>query len=215
MFKLPDLTYDLGALAPWTSGATMDAHHNHHHQIYVDKLNAAVEQLSTEVRAEYFGIDSGVAEMKSLAQLLRDVRAGKLDDRLPASLHTALINHGGGHFNHSLFWQVLTPQSDGEPTGELAQKIIEKYGSFQEFTNQFEAAAAGLFGSGWAWLASDLDITTSANQDLAPGSVLIGLDLWEHAYYLDYQWNRADYVKAWWTHVNWDFARARWDADNQ
>jgi len=231
MFKLPELNYDLEALAPWTSGATMDAHHNHHHQTYVDKLNAAVEQLPPEIRTEYFGANgdfhagdwsvkensaAGIsAEMECLAGLLNDLRAGNLDDEIPAGLRTALINHGGGHYNHSLFWQVLTPKSDGEPTGELAQKITVKYGSFQDFMNQFETAATGLFGSGWAWLTRDLEIVTSANQDLTHDDILLGLDLWEHAYYLDNKWNRADYVKGWWAHVNWDFAGARWNADNR
>jgi Fe-Mn family superoxide dismutase len=218
MFKLPALGYDYEALQGFVGGETMRAHHDHHHQTYVDKLNAAMENVPAEVREKYFsdftvGNDNAAAgiitETSELAKLLTDLRSGELE--LPDNVKTPLINHGGGHYNHSLFWQVLTPQSDGEPTGALAAKLTEKYGSFQAFTEAFEAAATGLFGSGWAWLTGDLEIATSANQNLTHDEILLGLDVWEHAYYLDYKWNRADYAKAWWAHVDWDFASARFD----
>lgn len=233
MFKLPELTYDYAALAPWVSADTMQAHHDHHHQTYVDKLNAAVEQLPAEVRTEYFGengnfapkkalqklnmevlptfADAGIyPEYSCLAGLIHDIRKGRLDEKVPESLRQALINQGGGHFNHATFWRVLTPHSDGQPTGELATKLDEKYGSFQNFVDKFEATATGLFGSGWTWLLDDLSIATTSRQDLPTVTAdIIGLDVWEHAYYLDYKWARADYVKAWWTHVDWDFAAAR------
>jgi len=201
MFKLPELTYDYDALKDWVGEATMHAHHDHHHQTYVDKLNAAMENVSEGVREKYF-----THEASDLAKFLTDVRAGKLDDKIDAKTRVQLINHGGGHYNHRLFWNCLTPKNDGQPTGILAKKLDEKYGSFANFATEFETAATGLFGSGWCWLTKDLDIATSANQDLTHDQILIGLDLWEHAYYLDYKWNRADYAKAWWAHVNWDFA---------
>jgi len=196
MFKLPELTYDYAALAPWVSTATMQAHHDHHHQTYVDKLNAAVEKLPADFLLEF--------QKQPLEFWLQNL------EKLPTDVRTAIKNHGGGHYNHSLFWQVLTPHSDGQPTGELAVKLDEKYGSFQNFVDQFETAAIGLFGSGWAWLTSDLEIISVPLQDLpATSTDIIGLDVWEHAYYLDYKWARADYVKAWWEHVDWDFAAAR------
>ncbi|MCL2037674.1 superoxide dismutase [Candidatus Saccharibacteria bacterium] len=232
MFKLPELTYGYAALAPWVSEATMQAHHDHHHQTYVDKLNAAVEQLPADVRAEYFGsngdfapeetleklgmkglptiADAGIyPEYSCLAQLLNDIRKGRLDEKIPEDLRHALINQGGGHFNHAGFWRMLTPHSDGQPVGELAEKLNAKYGTFQNFVDEFEKAAVGLFGSGWVWLLEDLSIAATPRQDLPKDAEVIGLDVWEHAYYLDYKWARADYVKAWWEHVDWDFAAAR------
>ena len=206
MFKLPELNYDLAALSPWVSAATMDAHHNHHHQTYVDKLNAAVEQLPAEIRDYYFSDETSAERLRAF---LDDVAVGSFDQDLDAKLKTTLKNMGGGHFNHSLFWQMLTPKSDGQPGGELGRKLNEKYGSFKEFTNQFEAAATTLFGSGWAWLDEELAIVTTPNQDIPTNEVLLGFDAWEHAYYLDYKWDRASYAKAWWDHVNWDFVAER------
>jgi Fe-Mn family superoxide dismutase len=131
-------------------------------------------------------------------------------------IRSALANHGGGHLNHSLFWRNLTAKNDGQPTGKLAAKLTQKFGSFQDFTEEFENAAIGQFGSGWAWLTVDEDddftIETTPNQLLPAGKVLLGLDVWEHAYYRDYRWNRADYVRAWWSHVDWAAAAQRLDA---
>jgi Fe-Mn family superoxide dismutase len=220
MFKLPELTYDLEAMAPWVSTSTMDAHHNHHHQTYVDKLNAAAEQLPAEVREQYFGGDKASNAVDFLRPFLDYVVSGQLDAQLDAKLRTTLRNMGGGHFNHTLFWLFLTPKSEGEPNGALAQKLVEKFGSFQQFTEEFETAATGLFGSGWAWLTTDANtddiaIETTPNQDGPSSRVLLGLDVWEHAYYLDYKWNRADYVKAWWEHVDWSRAAAKFDENAQ
>ena len=232
MFRLPQLNYDVASLAPWVSATTMSAHHDHHHATYVDKLNAAFAKVPADLREKYFGdaakddfLPAGsTPETKNLANFLTNLRRANNGEKIyrdddgeiaqkflsiDAPTRKLLINNGGGHYNHSLFWRVLTPKSDGEPRGILAEKLNEKYGSFQNFADQFETAATGLFGSGWVWLTQNLDIATSANQDLAPDDLLIGLDLWEHAYYLDYKWNRADYVKAWWAHVDWDFATAR------
>lgn len=215
MFKLPQLTYDVGALAPWVSAATMTAHHDHHHQTYVDKLNAAVEQLPPAVLREYFAAhrDGGAISPDFLRPFLDDLAAGRLDAAVPTALRQTLRNQGGGHFNHALFWLMLAPRGDGEPAGELAQKLAAQFGSFQKFTEDFATAATGLFGAGWAWLTvaprGELQIETTPNQGLPTGKILLGLDVWEHAYYLDYKWNRADYVKAWWPHVDWDFAARR------
>jgi Fe-Mn family superoxide dismutase len=214
MFKLPGLNYDYDALAGWVSADTMRAHHDHHHQTYVDKLNAATEQLPPEVFAKYFANRERNGEISPdfLRPFLDDIASGKLDAEIPEKLRQILRNQGGGHFNHTLFWLFLTPKGDGEPGGILGEKLREKFGSFQDFANEFEAAATGIFGSGWAWLVSrngEPEIMTSANQDLPPAKILLGLDVWEHAYYLDYKWNRADYVKAWWAHVDWARAAAK------
>jgi Fe-Mn family superoxide dismutase len=175
----------------------MQLHHDKHHQAYVDKLNAA--------------IDSAPAlRERSLDSMLADLGS------LPESVQTAVRNHGGGHYNHSLFWQWMSPDGGGEPTGELAQMITERYGNFQGFVDEFTAKSLGVFGSGWAWLQPDMEIITTANQDTpimhgleAP---LLGLDVWEHAYYLDYKNKRDDYVKAWWNVVNWDAVQQRYEA---
>ncbi len=234
MFKLPVLNYDYDALKDWVGAETMHAHHDHHHQTYVDKLNAAMEKIPADLLERYFGEDridgwlpaGSTYATKNLANFLTNLRHASTGEAIwgdedgaiakkflaiDEATRRLLVNNGGGHYNHSLFWQVLTPKNDGEPTGKLAQKLTEKYGSFQNFTEQFEAAATGLFGSGWVWLMRNLDIATSANQDLSHDDLLLGLDLWEHAYYLDYKWNRADYAKAWWAHVNWELAAKRFD----
>lgn len=194
MFTLPDLPYDDDALGPVISKEIMQLHHNKHHQTYVDKLNAAVESTP-----ELAG--------QSVEQLLTNLTT------LPASVQTAVRNHGGGHYNHSLFWQWMSPEGGGEPTGELARLINEKYGSFQSFVDEFTAKSLALFGSGWTWLQPDMSIMTTANQDslLSQGlpAPLLGLDVWEHAYYLDYKNKRDDYIKAWWNVVNWDFVASR------
>jgi len=218
MFELPKLEYDFGAMKNWISATTMEAHHDHHHATYVEKLNAAVETLPAKLCEKYFdkNENENSAKLKQLEKMLIDIREEKLANEIDAKTQIALINHGGGHLNHSLFWETLTPKSDGEPNGKLAQNLNEKYGSFQNFVDEFENAATGVFGSGWAWLNVDLNIETSANQNLAENDVLFGLDVWEHAYYLDYKWARADYVKSWWNHVNWHFAEEKFAkfADN-
>jgi len=196
MFKLPELPYAYDALGQYISKDIMVLHHTKHHQSYVDKLNAALDT---------------VPELKNrpLELLLSE------PDTLPESIRLAVRNQGGGHYNHSLFWQWMSPQGGGEPTGELGKQIIQRYGTFQDFVDEFTAKALGVFGSGWVWLQPDLEIITTANQDTliykglpAP---LLGLDVWEHAYYLDYKNKRDDYVKAWWNIVDWDFVATRLD----
>ena len=187
MYTLPALPYDYAALEPAISEEIMHLHHQKHHQGYVDKLNAALSQ-----RPE---------ASLSLEQLLRQAKS------LPEDIRTAVINNGGGHYNHSLFWQIMSPNGGGEPNGRLLADIVQKYGSFQQFVDAFSNKALGVFGSGWAWLMPNMDIVTTQNQinpimDGEPSPIL-GLDVWEHAYYLDYKNVRADYVKAWWNLVNW------------
>lgn len=195
MFTLPALSYEYNALEPVISADTMRLHHDKHHQAYVDKLNAAIES-APELKD------------RSIEDLLSNLEG------LPESVRTAIRNNGGGHYNHSLFWEMMSPNAGGEPTGELAVKIIERYGSFQNFVDEFTAKATGLFGSGWTWLMPNMDITTTPNQDtpIMQGSPapLLGLDVWEHAYYLDYKNVRAEYIKAWWGVVDWEFVGARY-----
>lgn len=187
-YKLPELEYKYDALGPYVSASIMELHHSKHHQTYVDKLNAALEQ-------------AGDWQDRSIEDLLKNI------DQLPESIRTAVRNHGGGHYNHSLFWQCMTPNSSKSPSGELLSGLEEKYGSFQKFVDEFSAKATSLFGSGWVWLQPDLEILTTPNQDnpLMSGlsAPILGLDVWEHAYYLDYTYNRADYVKVWWEVVDW------------
>jgi Fe-Mn family superoxide dismutase len=195
MFTLPALDYDYDALGPNISKDIMQLHHQKHHQTYVDKLNAAVES-----QPELAG--------KSVVELISNL------DAVPESVRTAVRNHGGGHYNHSLFWKVMSPNGGGEPTGQLGTDIVQKYGSYQAFVEEFTAKALAVFGSGWAWLMPDLSIATSQNQDspLMDGGPepLLGLDVWEHAYYLDYKNKRDDYVKSWWNVVNWEFVQERY-----
>ena len=194
MFTVPALSYGYDALEPAISGDIMRLHHDKHHQAYVDKLNAAIEN-APELKD------------RSLDDLLTSL------DSLPESVRTAVRNNGGGHYNHGLFWQMMAPQAGGEPTGELAAKIAERYGSFQGFVDEFTTKATGLFGSGWAWLMPNMDIITTPNQDtpIMQGlpAPLLGLDVWEHAYYLDYKNVRPDYITAWWNVVNWEFVAER------
>lgn len=196
MFTLPDLPYEYDALGDYISGDIMKLHHDKHHQTYVDKLNAAVDGI--------------VDENATIESLLRG------DTAVPNNIVEAVRNNGGGHYNHALFWQWMSPDGGGEPTGELARAIEAKYGSFQAFVDEFNEAALGVFGSGWCWVLPDATITTSANQDsplmthgVAP---VLGLDVWEHAYYLDYQNKRDDYVNAWWNVVNWQFVEERYNS---
>ena len=196
MFSLPALPYEYDALGTAISADIMQLHHQKHHQAYVDKLNAAVEG-----KDEFAG--------KTIEELVRYVA-----DISDETVQKAVRNNGGGHYNHSLFWQWMSPDGGGEPSGELANKITEKYGSFQNFVDKFTAQSLGIFGSGWCWLQPDLDIITTPNQDSAVmnsgGVPVLGLDVWEHAYYLDYKNKRDDYVKAWWDVVDWNFVQSRY-----
>jgi Fe-Mn family superoxide dismutase len=190
MFELPKLSYDFSALEPHIDAKTMEIHHGKHHQAYVGKLNDAV--AGTEL------------EGQSIEELMSNV-----------SKHSAAVrNNGGGHFNHTLFWSVMSPNGGGEPTGKLAEAINKTFGSFEEFKTQFASAAATRFGSGWAWLVvhdNNLVVTSTPNQDnptmdLAEvkGTPILGLDVWEHAYYLNYQNRRPDYIGAFWNVVDWN-----------
>jgi superoxide dismutase, Fe-Mn family len=190
-YSLPDLPYDFKALEPHIDARTMEVHHGKHHATYVARLNAALEK-HPELAA------------KPLEALLKGL------DSLPAEVRTPVRNHGGGHFNHSLFWRIMAPGAGGSPAGALAAAIDRAFGSVAGFREQFSMAAANLFGSGWAWLVADaskkLSIVTTANQDspVTQGLVpVFGLDVWEHAYYLQYQNRRPDYIAAFWNVVSW------------
>jgi Fe-Mn family superoxide dismutase len=197
MYKVPELPYGYDQLGKYISSTIMQLHHDKHHQAYVDKLNAAIDAAPALRERE---LDSLLTDLSSL----------------PESVQIAIRNHGGGHYNHSLFWQWMSPDGGGEPTGQLAQKITERYGSFQGFIDEFTVKSLGVFGSGWAWLQPDMEIITTANQDtpIMQGldAPLLGLDVWEHAYYLDYKNKRDDYIKAWWNVVNWDVVQQRYDS---
>ncbi|MGF7532579.1 superoxide dismutase SodA [Bacillus mexicanus] len=190
-YKLPELPYAYDALEPHIDKETMTIHHTKHHNTYVTNLNKAVEGNTTLAN-------------KSVEELVADL------DSVPENIRTAVRNNGGGHANHSLFWTLLSPNGGGEPTGALADEINSVFGSFDKFKEQFAAAAAGRFGSGWAWLVvnnGQLEITSTPNQDspLSEGKTpILGLDVWEHAYYLNYQNRRPDYISAFWNVVNWD-----------
>jgi Fe-Mn family superoxide dismutase len=194
---LPALPYAFDALEPHIDALTMEIHHGRHHATYVNNLNAALE-----------GHDDLAA--KSVEELISNL------NEVPESIRTAVRNNGGGHANHSLFWQILSPNGGGEPTGELAAAINEKFGSFEKFKEQFADAAVKRFGSGWAWLVlqnGQLAVTSTPNQDspLMEGATpLLGLDVWEHAYYLKYQNKRPDYIKAFWNVVNWEEVNKRY-----
>lgn len=195
MYSLPELPYQYDALAPVISTEIMELHHKKHHQAYIDKLNAALEQEPT-------------LKDRSLTELLTDL------DAVPENVRKAVRNQGGGHYNHSLFWQCMSPNASGVPTGELGRALVSRYGSFDEFTTQFNTAAVGLFGSGWVWLTKDLEIVALPNQDtpmaMGKGEPLMGLDVWEHAYYLDYKNKRDEYIANWWQVVNWPFVEKRY-----
>ena len=195
MYSLPELPYQYDALAPVISTEIMELHHKKHHQAYIDKLNAALEQEPT-------------LKDRSLTELLADL------DAVPESVRKAVRNQGGGHYNHSLFWQCMSPNASGVPSGELGRALVSRYGSFDEFTTQFNAAAVGLFGSGWVWLTKDLEIVALPNQDtpmaMGKGEPLMGLDVWEHAYYLDYKNKRDEDITNWWQVVNWPFIEKRY-----
>jgi Fe-Mn family superoxide dismutase len=196
--ELPQLPYAYDALEPHIDKETMNIHHTKHHNTYVTKLNDAIK-----------GTDF---ESKSIEELVSNL------DAVPENIRTAVRNNGGGHANHSLFWTILSPEGGGEPTGELADAINKKFGSYEKFQEEFAAAAAGRFGSGWAWLVVDngeVAITSTPNQDspLMEGKTpVLGLDVWEHAYYLNYQNRRPDYISAFWNVVNWDEVSKRYEA---
>jgi len=190
-FTLPPLPYPTNALEPHIDAQTMEIHHGKHHAAYVNNLNAALEK-APELQG------------KSLDDLLKNLNA------VPESVRTAVRNNGGGHWNHSMFWQIMTPNGGGQPTGKLADAIKSTFGDFEKFKEQFNAAGGSRFGSGWAWLVNDggkLSIVSTPNQDnpIMDGKAapILGLDVWEHAYYLKYQNRRPDYMKAWWNVVNW------------
>jgi len=190
-FTLPPLPYAYDALEPHIDARTMEIHHTKHHQTYVNNLNAAVDK-TPELQG------------KSLDELMRGINT------VPEGVRSAVRNNGGGHWNHSMFWELMGPGKGGEPTGKLADAIKSAFGDYAKFKEQFAGAGTGRFGSGWAWLLNDggkLSITSTPNQDnpLMEGkSAILGLDVWEHAYYLKYQNKRPDYIAAWWNVVNWD-----------
>jgi Fe-Mn family superoxide dismutase len=192
---VPDLPYPYDALEPYIDARTMEIHHTKHHEGYVSKLNDALQ-----------GHDELAG--KNVEDLLADIGS------LPDSVRQAVVNHGGGHANHSLFWQVMGPDKGGAPTGDLADVIAKAFGEFEAFKERFSAAAKTRFGSGWAWLAvrqGKLEVFSTANQDspLMDGfTPILGLDVWEHAYYLKYQNRRPEYIEAWWNTVNWDAVAA-------
>ncbi len=201
MHSLPDLPYDFSALEPHIDARTMEIHHGKHHAAYVANLNKALEAAG------------GEAAGTDLEALLRNL------NELPEAQRTAVRNNGGGHWNHSFFWQVMSGSGGGEPGGALASAIDEAFGSVTDFKQQFGAAGATRFGSGWAWLSAQggkLAVSSTPNQDnpLMDGSgvPILGLDLWEHAYYLHYQNRRPDYIEAWWNVVDWDAVAKRIEA---
>ena len=198
MNELPKLDYEYNALEPHIDARTMEIHHTKHHQGYIDKLNKALE-------------GSDLAD-KDVDEILKDLNS------VPEDIQTAVRNNGGGHSNHSLFWKVLSPNGGGEPAGKLLEVINAKFGSFDKFKEEFSNAAGTRFGSGWAWLVvndGELEIMSTANQDspLSEGKTpILGLDVWEHAYYLNYQNKRPDYIAAFWNIVNWEEVGKRLEA---
>jgi len=197
MFSVPKLNYDYDALSDYISADIMQLHHDKHHQAYVDKLNAAIEKYP-ELQGQ------------PVEDLLTHL------DTLPEDIRTTVRNNGGGHYNHCLFWLWMSPQGGGQPTGPLLDAILQRYETFDRFVEEFAAKAVSVFGSGWVWLQPNMDIITTPNQDslLSSGepAPLLGLDVWEHAYYLDYKNKRPDYIAAWWNVVNWPVVEARFDS---
>jgi Fe-Mn family superoxide dismutase len=198
-FSVPDLPYAYDALEPTIDEQTMHLHHDKHHQAYVDKANAALEGT------EWAG--------KDVEEVLQNL------DALPSDKQAAVRNNAGGHYNHSLFWEMMSPNGGGAPSGELAAAIDSAFGSFDSFKEELKAAGANRFGSGWAWLVKDssgnLAVTSTPNQDspISDGQTpLLGVDVWEHAYYLKYQNKRPEYLDAFWNVVNWDYVAERFAA---
>ncbi|HEX6308735.1 MAG TPA: superoxide dismutase [Longimicrobiales bacterium] len=198
-FKLPDLPYAFNALEPHIDAKTMEIHHDKHHAAYTNKLNEALEKHSQ-------------LQGKSIEELLGGI------DSIPEDIRTAVRNNGGGYVNHSMFWEIMGPSGGGEPGGALADAIRKTFGSFSDFRQKVNAAGAAQFGSGWAWLVatgSGIEVYSTANQDspLMKGHrPILGVDVWEHAYYLKYQNRRPDYLEAWWNTVNWDEVGKRYAA---
>lgn len=192
MFQLPDLGYGFDALEPYIDAKTMEIHHDKHHAAYVEKLNAALEG-----HGDLFDMDT--------VELITSL------DKVPEDIRTAVRNNGGGHANHSFFWTIMGPNAGGAPSGALAEAIDKTFGGFEDFKTKFKDAAVARFGSGWAWLCAQdgkLHICSTPNQDSTVmenknHAPLLGLDVWEHAYYLKYQNKRPDYIDAWWNVVNW------------
>jgi Fe-Mn family superoxide dismutase len=188
-YEVPPLPYDYSALEPHIDEQTMRLHHDKHHQTYVDKANAALE-----------GTEWADRPIDEVLQTL---------DKLPEDKRTIVRNNGGGHYNHTLFWETMAPGAGGEPSGEIADAIEQAFGTFDAFKEEFSTAATNHFGSGWAWLVADgssVTITTTPNQDapiMQGQAPILGLDVWEHAYYLKYQNRRPEYIQAWWNIVNW------------
>lgn len=198
-FELPKLSYPYDALEPYIDATTMEIHHTKHHGGYVKNLNAALEKYPEWAS-------------KSIEDILKDL------DNIPEDIRTTVRNNGGGHYNHSIFWTIMGPNGGGEPSGKLAESIDKTFGSFDKFKEEFSNAAVTRFGSGWAWLVLDnyghLSILSTPNQDnpitysLKP---VLGLDVWEHAYYLKYQNKRPEYIQAWWNIVNWEEVNIRYE----
>ncbi|MDP9312910.1 MAG: superoxide dismutase [Chloroflexota bacterium] len=201
--ELPPLPYAYDALEPHIDQQTMTLHHDKHHQAYVNNLNTALEKYPD-------------LQSKSAEDLIRDLNS------VPEDIRMAVRNNGGGHVNHTMFWQIMGPNGGGEPTGALADAITQAFGSFEDFKKQFNDAGTKRFGSGWAWLvrnsSGQLQIVSTQNQDnpLSEGNYpILGNDVWEHAYYLKYQNRRPDYLNAWWNTVNWEEVNRRFEAANQ
>lgn len=198
-FELPKLPYAVDALEPYIDAQTMTIHHDKHHQAYVTNLNGAIEK-----HPELAG--------KSIEDLLKDLNA------VPDDVRMVVRNHGGGTWNHSMFWEIMAPKAGGAPKGDLAKAIDAAFGSFDAFKGEFEKAANGRFGSGWAWLVkkgSGLAVVSTPNQDnpMSDGMTpVMGVDVWEHAYYLKYQNRRAEYVTNWWNVIDWDAVAGRYNA---
>ncbi|SES99385.1 superoxide dismutase, Fe-Mn family [Natronincola peptidivorans] len=197
---LPNLEYAYDALEPFIDKETMEIHHSKHHQAYVNNLNSALEGHE----------DFKEKEIEELIGLLED---------LPQEIYWAVRNNGGGHYNHSLFWKLLSVNGGGEPKGQLLEAINKSFGNFEAFKETFNKAAATRFGSGWAWLIinkdNQLEVTSTPNQDnpfMEGNRILLGLDVWEHAYYLKYQNKRPDYIQAWWNLVNWDYVSKQYSS---
>lgn len=199
-FQLPDLSYDYDALEPYIDSKTMQIHHGKHHAGYTSKLNAAIE-----------GTD---LEGKSIEEILKTLDMS----------NSAVRNNGGGYYNHCLFWDIMSPNTGGLPTGDLGEAINKSFGSFEEFKSKFSAAAGTRFGSGWAWLCvhsnGDLEVCSTANQDNplmsgegCDGAPILGIDVWEHAYYLNYQNRRPDYVNAFFNVINWEYVAKKYKED--
>jgi len=195
MFEVPKLSYSYEALEPHISREIMELHHNKHHMAYVSKLNGAIEAVE--------GLEG-----RSIEDIISN-----LND-IPEAQRQTVRNNGGGHYNHSLFWLCMNPNGGGKPVGDLLAALEDKYGDFESFKQAFNDKAATVFGSGWVWLQPDLSIISSPNQDnpLMTGGAapILGLDVWEHAYYLDYKNVRADYIQAWWNIIDWEYVETRY-----